>query len=147
GFFEELLFRGPIQTALLRKASPAFAIVITAFVFGAAHLDLHGLLLRTILGIVLGYVVWRTGSIFPAMLLHALYDSTSLGLAAWHLHRLGPEGTPALFDTGVAIRVGVGLTLAATGFWMLWQIRPAAAPAPSPGTPGEGWGEGLRQTP
>src|SRR5438067_1066873 len=78
GICEELLYRGPIQVALLRRLPVKAAIIVAATLFSAAHMDVHGFPLRLLLGVILGYVVWRGGSIFPAMVLHAAYDATVL---------------------------------------------------------------------
>src|SRR5207237_8745949 len=83
GLCEELLYRGPIQTALLRKLPVKAALLIGATLFAAAHMDLHGFPIRLLLGLILGYVVWRGGSVFPAMLLHCAYDATQLWLMAY----------------------------------------------------------------
>jgi sodium transport system permease protein len=91
GICEEMLFRGPLQTALLRRTRPAVAISITALLFAAAHLDLGGMPIRFLLGVVLGVVVWRTRSIFPAMLAHGFYDSSQLAWAAFQLRHQGPQ--------------------------------------------------------
>ncbi len=91
GICEELFYRGPLQTAFLRRLPPWGAIVITALLFAGIHLDLHGMALRALLGMFLGWIVWRSASIFPAMLAHGLYDSTALALAAWTIRRHGAE--------------------------------------------------------
>ncbi len=145
GVFEELLFRGPIQTALMRKTRPWTAIMVTALIFAAAHLDLHGLPIRFALGIGLGWVVWRTGSIVPAILFHGLYDAVTLGMAAWDLRRYGLGGTSPMFDAVVAARVAVGAVIAAGGIWLISRLpRPdarepqgfAVVPAPAPAATG-----------
>jgi sodium transport system permease protein len=124
GFCEEMLFRGPIQKALSRKLNPWAAICITALLFGAAHMDLHGMAVRTLLGIVLGYVVWRGGSIFPAMLLHGLYDMTALTYAWWKVRQLGASavsttGEVVVFDAEMALTLVAGAALIGVGWWML----------------------------
>jgi sodium transport system permease protein len=131
GVFEEILFRGPVQTALMRRSRPLVAIGITALIFGGAHLDLHGLAMRTALGFVLGYIVYRTNSIFPAMLMHGLYDATALGLAAWEVHKHGAEGATQPYDAASMLRFAVGLVVAAAGAWVLSKARPAVMPPPA----------------
>jgi sodium transport system permease protein len=123
GLCEELLFRGPIQKALLRKLNPWAAIWITAFLFGAAHMELHGLPARTLLGVALGYIVWRGGSIFPAMLLHALYDMAALAHLWWTVHRVGASALVATgeaggFDAEMAVMLVAGAALIGIGVWM-----------------------------
>ena len=46
GVCEEMLFRGPIQVSLLRKAPAWAAIGFTAVLFAAIHIDAHGFLVR-----------------------------------------------------------------------------------------------------
>ncbi len=137
GVFEELLFRGPIQTALLRKARPATAIIITAVIFAAAHLDLHGLPLRTILGLVLGWVVYRSGSILPAILIHVLYDATQLAIAAWQVHHEDPAA-PATLDKWFWLRFGVGAVIAVVGYLLIRRRRISAAQGPTEVQPIQG---------
>jgi hypothetical protein len=135
GIFEELLYRGPIQTALMRKGRPWTAIIIAAVLFAAAHLDLHGLTIRAALGVVLGWVVWRTGSIFPAMLVHGLYDAGTLGLAWWVVRKHGVEGgdTP-MFDAATVSILAGGVVLSLAGWWLIRLSKP-----PEPETPAYGF--------
>jgi membrane protease YdiL (CAAX protease family) len=118
------------------------AIGITALLFGAAHMDLHGLPVRTFLGVVLGYVVWRGGSIFPAMLLHGLYDMTALTYAWWKVRQLGASaisetGEAAAFNAETALMLVVGAALIGVGMWMfrVGIRRRAAEPAGFPAVP------------
>jgi sodium transport system permease protein len=127
GFCEEMLFRGPIQTALVRRMPVGLALFTGAFLFGAMHMDLHGLPLRTLLGCWLAWLVWRGGSIFPAMLAHFLYDSTSLAIAAYSLHAeaaVGATTRPAQsglhLSTADITMLAVGAVLMAIG-WLLWR--------------------------
>jgi sodium transport system permease protein len=131
GIFEELLFRGPIQTALMRKNAPWFAIIVTAVLFAAAHLDLHGLAFRAALGVILGWVVWRTGSIIPAMLIHGFYDAGGVALSAWEVHHQASDAVAPFMDGWGAVRLVLGLLLAGVGWWLFYSrtvpVEPAAA--------------------
>jgi sodium transport system permease protein len=146
GVFEELLFRGPIQSALMRKSRPWVAITIAAFLFAAAHLDLHGMPIRMLLGMILGWVVWRTGSIVPAMILHGLYDASYLGLVAWDLHHRA-EGTPepGLFSPTLLVMLATGAAMVVAGALIVRRrVRPVSAPGfevvPGGGVVGTGGG-------
>lgn len=70
---EEVIFRGYVQRRLVTRWGPGLAIGTTALLFGAAHL-LHGGVggfARTFVhGLWVGYLAWRTGSIFPALACH-----------------------------------------------------------------------------
>jgi membrane protease YdiL (CAAX protease family) len=84
---EELLFRGLLQNSLSRTLSSATGGWIAASViFGLAHITNNRVfpnwryaLLATIAGIFYGRTWRKTGSIFPAAIVHALVDTT------WHL--------------------------------------------------------------
>ena len=78
---EEMLFRGLILHSLKERYRAASAIAITATLFGAYHMSLVKFLPTGLLGLLLCYVVWRTGSIYPAMLMHFLNNAYSVVIA------------------------------------------------------------------
>lgn len=74
---EELLFRSVIQNALIKLCKNAHvAIIVTAIIFSAFHMDFFGFFPRAILGVMLGYMFWMSGSIIPSMLMHFFNNST-----------------------------------------------------------------------
>ena len=74
---EELLFRSVIQKAFITLFKNAHvAIIVTAIVFSAFHGDIFGFIPRFILGLMLGYMFWMSGSIFPSMLMHFVNNAT-----------------------------------------------------------------------
>lgn len=74
---EELLFRSVLQKGLMRLFKNVHvAIIVTAFVFSAFHMDFFGFFPRFILGLMLGYIFWMSGSIFPSMLMHFVNNAT-----------------------------------------------------------------------
>jgi len=133
GLFEELLFRGPLQTSILRRSSARVAIFTTAFLFAAAHLDLHGVPIRFLLGSLLGYLCWRTGSIIPGILAHSFYDTAGIGYMAWEVHHRGPAAladmpvTNPFADPHLYIHVGIGLVLI-VGAMLLIRKTPRVKP-------------------
>jgi len=74
---EEILFRGIVLRALLKKYSPWKAIIISAVFFGIFHLNPWQFLYATVLGIYLGYIYWKTKSLFYPILIHWLLNSTA----------------------------------------------------------------------
>jgi ABC-type Na+ efflux pump permease subunit/membrane protease YdiL (CAAX protease family) len=80
GIGEEILFRGPLQSAFVQRLPLKMALILGALIFAAAHVDLSGMIVRFGLGLALGWIVWYTGSIFPAILMHATYDGVGLWL-------------------------------------------------------------------
>ncbi len=69
---EELLFRGFILTGLQVEKHPVFAIVTSSIMFGIFHMNVFQFITGIILGSVLGFVTYKSKSIYPAMALHFL---------------------------------------------------------------------------
>lgn len=73
---EELLFRSVIQKAFVRIFRNAHvAIIVTSIVFSAFHGDFFGFFPRFILGLMLGYMFYLSGSIWASMLMHFANNS------------------------------------------------------------------------
>jgi|GEM_PF-1355986 len=122
GMCEEFLFRGPIQAALIKRLPVWMALGTGGLLFAAAHLDLSGLPARWLLGILLGWIVWKTHSIFPAMIVHATYDAVTLhGDAPVLTGAVSPESVGAVPWGWVAAGV-----VASVAGWMLLRIRTSA---------------------
>lgn len=74
--FEEIFYRRIILGSL-RRYGDTFAIVISAILFGAMHGNFSQFFYAFALGLIYGYIVVRSNSIMPAILLHALNNSIS----------------------------------------------------------------------
>ena len=74
---EESLFRGPVLAGLLnnKKTNPLLAVIVTALLFAIMHMSVYRLMPTFLLGVVLGYLTWRTGSIFNSMLAHCVNNA------------------------------------------------------------------------
>ena len=76
---EELLFRGAIQGLLMRFfKNPWVGIFVAAFLFGIIHLNPVQVFYATCLGMVFGWVYYRTGSLLPAIVGHIINNSLAL---------------------------------------------------------------------
>jgi len=74
---EELLFRSVIQKALIKIfRSPHIGIIATAIVFSAFHGEFYGFFPRIVLGLLLGYMFYLSGSIWPSIFMHFANNST-----------------------------------------------------------------------
>jgi uncharacterized protein len=82
---EELTFRGVGYTLLLRFGRRA-AIVLVGVAFGLAHGLVQGLPPLIVFGTSLAYLRSRTGSVYPGMILHALYNALVLLFAVDFFH-------------------------------------------------------------
>lgn len=88
GFGEELLFRGLVQSGLAEliggPAGPWIALVVASLVFGLFHwLSTTYALLAAAAGLYFGWLLIATGSMWPPIVTHALYDFAAL----WYLLR------------------------------------------------------------
>ncbi len=95
GVGEELLFRGVIQRLLTRIfKSPWAAIIVTAALFSAVHLQFYGFFPRLLLGILLGAMFWYSGSLWVAIAAHFIYDALLVILAYYNPQLLESQEQP-----------------------------------------------------
>src|SRR5262249_38309927 len=85
---EELFFRGYLFSALRAAGPPRTAIVTSAIFFGLFLLVrqfvvVEAGVISTLLGLLLGWLAWRTGSVVPGMILHAIHNSVLILLALY----------------------------------------------------------------
>jgi len=76
GVCEEMLHRGLLLRAYEKRGSYK-AVVIVAIFFGIFHMDVTNFLGPVFLGLIIGYYVIRTNSIFAGMLAHFLNNAIS----------------------------------------------------------------------
>lgn len=81
GVFEELAFRGIILTGLEKDARPSSAIFVSAAFFGITHGILQQSLNAFVIGILLGYVAVRCGSLIPTIIMHILHNGITVILS------------------------------------------------------------------
>ena len=133
---EEFAFRGFVLTGLKRRFGATRAVVATAVVFGAFHVlkDL-GLWERfvgsALLGLLLGWVRVRTGSLWPGVLLHATNNALILTVAEYE-DRVG-EWFGATVGEGQHLPPAVLATaagLAVLGAAFVWLAGRARRPPP-----------------
>jgi len=85
GVCEELLFRGYMQSRLLKRWSPAQAIGVTSVAIAVMHMDPTYMAFVLPIGVWLGYLAWRTNSILPGIACHAFVNFVFQGLHALQL--------------------------------------------------------------
>lgn len=77
GFCEEYMFRGFIMR-FFEKYGSRMAVIISALLFAAFHLDPFRFLPVFLLGLLLGYLTIRSGSIINSMLSHTINNGVAL---------------------------------------------------------------------
>jgi membrane protease YdiL (CAAX protease family) len=76
-FFEEYLFRGFLLPSLTKFLPVWGAIAVSGFCFAVAHLNVADIIPLSVLGIVMGFIYWRSKNLLSSMLLHCLWNSGS----------------------------------------------------------------------
>jgi membrane protease YdiL (CAAX protease family) len=74
---EELLFRGFLQRGLEPRIGPAAAIAVSSLAFGLIHGPGRALP-ATLLGALLGWIAWRSGSVRPGIFAHLLSNAAAV---------------------------------------------------------------------
>jgi membrane protease YdiL (CAAX protease family) len=82
GICEELMFRGFFPRFFEGK-SKTMTVVITALLFAAFHLDPFRFVPVFFLGLLLGYLTIRSGSIYNSMLSHSINNGLALVLVSF----------------------------------------------------------------
>lgn len=83
---EEIVFRGAVLRSLLDKQRPWVAIAISALLFAVAHLNPAQMPHAFMVGLLLGWMYYRTGSILPGMAYHWANNS-----AAYVIYNVYPD--------------------------------------------------------
>ncbi|MDI6619668.1 MAG: type II CAAX endopeptidase family protein [Clostridiales bacterium] len=76
--FEETLFRGVILRGLLKNYGVLKALIVTSVLFGILHFNIAQLITASILGLMLGFIFIKTGSLILCILFHALNNGLSI---------------------------------------------------------------------
>ena len=79
--FEEWLCRGMVLRGLLTKMKPVWAIVVSALFFAVIHANPWQALNAFLIGLVMGYVYYKTGSLILTMIIHFVNNGTSVILS------------------------------------------------------------------
>jgi membrane protease YdiL (CAAX protease family) len=80
---EETLFRGFLLTGLSTRFSPGASIAGTALLFAILHVDPYRFVAVSLLGAFFGFLVHVTGSLYPALLVHAVNNGLVLLPSGW----------------------------------------------------------------
>jgi sodium transport system permease protein len=126
---EELFFRGFLlsgfSSAFRGRGAEVRAVVLTAALFAVFHITPEKWLPTFLMGLLLGFLASRTGSIWPGVLAHAA-NNTSAVLQEWPPVR----DVYAKLPDGVAVPAAAVLVAAAVAALALTSRRGRAAPAP-----------------
>lgn len=69
---EEGLFRGFLQYSLEKRGDVTRAVILSSITWTMIHMNLYWAIQLFLMGIVIGYIAWRTNSIIPAAIIHSI---------------------------------------------------------------------------
>jgi membrane protease YdiL (CAAX protease family) len=124
GFVEETFFRGYMQRRLLQRWSPVVAILVTTILFAIMHITPHAVVNAFVVGIWLGVLAWRTGSVWPGIVTHAFINGS------WNVWQIGKvfgvfPPVPSAPVTAAIGAVVLGCFIASV--WLVAQSRSQTA--------------------
>ena len=109
------MFRGAITHALLQQYNPTKAILISALLFGVFHINPAQILPAFLIGILLAWTYYKTGSLIPCILMHVLNNSLSVYLSIKYPEAENMDdlinGTPYLIVLFGSILLFIGIIL------------------------------------
>lgn len=102
---EELLFRGAVLGSLLEwrpiRSMPWLAILLSAALFGLVHMNPAQMPGAIAIGLLYGWLVYRTGSLLPGIIGHIFNNSLACILDMFPEEEGSPETVAEMFDSPV----------------------------------------------
>jgi sodium transport system permease protein len=123
---EEVAFRGFILSGLRRRFKPWTAILLSSFLFAVSHLNVFQFVPLFGLGVILGLLATRSGSIVPGLVFHVTINTLLLLLLmASRPSQDWIAWLPPLLRSGIVLLCAAGaiLYLLMSGF-RLWMYGP-----------------------
>lgn len=108
---EEIAFRGFILTGLRRAFRPRAAVLLSAFLFAVYQMNVFQFVPHFVLGVVLGLLAVRSGSVLPSILFHLTYNALLIGPGLLLGQQAGEVGE----TEGWRVALAVGGALASAG--------------------------------
>lgn len=113
---EEILFRGIIMDGFLKYKSPGESIFWSALFFGAIHLIPAQALSAFIAGLFIGWLYWRTRSLWACMFVHFINNLLSYGLFLYY----GDVTTNQILETSTLIQLLItSILVLLVGMWVI----------------------------
>ena len=89
---EETLFRGLIQGSITKRYGAIVGILLSALMFGAFHIVPQQAINAFVVGLILGYIYHRSGSLSTVIFIHAANNAFAMLL----MLLLGPDADISL---------------------------------------------------
>lgn len=108
---EEIIFRGFLQVTLEKKGDVTRAVILSSLSWALIHANPFWAVQIFVIGIIIGFLAWRTDSIIPGIIAHGLNNLASLifinynldTITSWYL--TGDHVNPLILIPSVLILV------------------------------------------
>jgi len=123
---EEFLLRGLILHGFLRNYSRRKAVLVSALLFAAFHLNPWQFPMAFVIGVVFGWWLIETGSLLPCLFGHALVNLLPIlaGMAGRNsMGHSGPQAGTVFPPVWLGVLAVLGALFFGTGAWLLWRRR------------------------
>lgn len=118
---EEFIFRGMVQKTLTRwTGNVHIAVIITGFLFSMMHMQFYGFFPRWLLGVVFGYMLVWSGSVWLPVFAHFVNNALVV-VAGYMTHK---DYLPEDIDSYGASWTNIPVTLISSAIcgWILWKM-------------------------
>ena len=119
---EELLFRGVVQPALVKRIGPTLGIVLTSLLFAFYHLNPWTFLSLFVVGTLFGFLAYKTGTFWAGALAH--FGNNLLAII--ELNRTETVDYATLTEGAPWYILASGAVIAVVGTVALLRMLPAA---------------------
>ncbi len=90
---EELAFRGYIFGGLSQQNGTLRAILVSALIFGFSHGVLQQSISATVMGLILGFIAWRSGGVVCSIITHMTHNGLTMIVSRLGKH---PDDVPSV---------------------------------------------------
>ena len=115
--FEEILMRGIVLDGLLRNYKPWKAILWSSVFFGVLHLNPWQFVVGLLMGCALGYLYWKTKSLYLCIFIHFVNNSIGFYLMMYYPDM---SNISDLYEVGVMARIFI-FALAVLVIWQSYR--------------------------
>jgi membrane protease YdiL (CAAX protease family) len=127
-FCEEIAFRGWLLTALRTRHRAGVAVGLSGLLFAVMHLDPVRFSALLGLGVLYAWLAFRSGSVWPSILAHAVNNGLGVALATRGGTSLAAARAEPRAEIAIAAAITLGCAAAALQFLIAAYRR--ATPAP-----------------
>jgi membrane protease YdiL (CAAX protease family) len=108
---EEVLFRGFLQVTLEKKGDVTRAVILTSLSWTLIHANPYWAIQIFSMGVIIGFLAWRTDSVYPGIIVHATNNFISLMFYnfnlnnQWGWYLMGDHINPLILLPSIALLV------------------------------------------